>query len=241
MAIEYNACMSAALGLLRLQQVDTRIGQLEDRLELIRLELESEAELRAARQAAEIAHAEQDSVEKSRLEAEIQAASQRKKLQQAETALYGGTVRNPKELQDLQADVASLRKHLAGLEASELSWMEELEAAEGQTQLARAEFDRVIEIVQQKRAQLVDTQVELQRQVENLRAERQAALAAVASEFLGTYESLRKSRRGIAVAEVSDNSCAACGTVLTAALQQSARHAATLVHCPSCGRILYGG
>jgi len=56
---------------------------------------------------------------------------------------------------------------------------------------------------------------------------------------LERYEALRQQRRGVAVAEIRDNACDACGTTLTAALQQSARHAAELVHCPTCGRILF--
>jgi predicted nucleic acid-binding Zn-ribbon protein len=59
--------------------------------------------------------------------------------------------------------------------------------------------------------------------------------------MLEMYENLRQQKRGVAIAEISDNACAACGTTLTAALQQSARSATTLTHCPSCGRILYAG
>ena len=38
------------------------------------------------------------------------------KLARAETRLYGGSVRNPKELEDLQQDVAQLRRHLSQVE-----------------------------------------------------------------------------------------------------------------------------
>jgi predicted nucleic acid-binding Zn-ribbon protein len=66
-------------------------------------------------------------------------------------------------------------------------------------------------------------------------------LSAVAAEHLQAYERISQLRRGVAVAEISDNACRACGTVLTAAQQQNARHTAQLVFCPSCGRILYAG
>ena len=45
----YNAAMSAALGLLRLQKVDSSINQIQARLEHIRETLENDAELAAAR------------------------------------------------------------------------------------------------------------------------------------------------------------------------------------------------
>lgn len=233
--------MSAALGLLRLQQVDSRIDQLENELERIRADLENNAEAAAARQAFEAAEAEQQEAESSRHEAEMQASSQRDKLRQAESALYGGSVRNPKELQDLQADVGSLKKHLARLDETEVAWMERLESAEEQRCTARARLDQVLLRVQADHDRLSSKQSDLKRTRQSLQAERGAAVEAVNPRFLETYDSLLRSRRGVAVAEVSDGACGACGTVLTAALQQNARHAAELVHCPSCGRILFGG
>jgi predicted nucleic acid-binding Zn-ribbon protein len=233
--------MSAALGLLRLQQVDSRLDQLENRLERTRAELENDAEVATSRRTFEAAQAEQDEAEHGRLAAETQATSQRRQLQKAESALYGGSVRNPKELQDLQADVASLKRHLAELEEAELAWMEKLEAAERQGQAARDRLDQDLVRAQSDESRLLGQQASLIRTKESLQAERSAAVSAISEHLIKTYENLRGSRRGVAVAEVNDNACAACGTVLTAALQQSARHATQLVHCPSCGRILYGG
>ncbi|MFH1184403.1 MAG: C4-type zinc ribbon domain-containing protein [Chloroflexota bacterium] len=233
--------MSAALGLLRLQQVDSRLDQLESKLEGTRAELENDAEVAAARRTFEAAQAEQEEAERRRLAAEMQASSQRRKLQHAESALYGGSVRNPKELQDLQADVASLKRHLAALEEAELGWMEKLESAERQCGAARDRLDQDLGRAQSAESRLLAQQASLLRTKESLQAERSAAVSAISERLLETYENLRGSRRGVAVAEVNDNACGACGTVLTAALQQSARHATQLVHCPSCGRILYGG
>jgi hypothetical protein len=233
--------MSAALGLMRLQQVDTRIDQVDDSLERIRAELENDAELHAASNELEVAEAARSDAELNRQEAEGQANSVRHKMQQAESSLYGGKVHNPKELQDLQADVASLKRHMSTLESTELSWMEQLEAAESLSLRARKQLEDVMSRARVRSSRLVEDQAGLRRTREDLQTERDAASGAVAPKLLDAYEQLRRSRRGVAVAEVRDNACGACGTTLTAALQQSARHAPDIVNCPSCGRILYGG
>jgi len=233
--------MSAALGLMRLQQVDTRIDQVEDSLLRINVELGDDAELRAAKDELAAADVASSQAEAERQEAELQANAVRNKMREAEASLYGGKVRNPKELQDLQADVASLKKHLAALESTELTWMEKLEAAEGLGVKARASFEGAMERATARNGRLIDEREQLLRTREDLRAEREAASAAIPPRFLMAYEQLRKSRRGVAVAEVVDNACGACGSTLTAALRQSARHAPDLVNCPSCGRILYAG
>jgi predicted nucleic acid-binding Zn-ribbon protein len=233
--------MSAALGLLRLQRIDSRISQLETRLGQIRAALEGDAELVAAGQAVERAAEEHQEAERARRTAEVQRQAQRSKMQQAESSLYGGTVHNPKELQDLQADVVSIRKHLAKLEDLELDCMVRLETAQEVLGATRSRQDEIAARVASERQHLVDEEAGLSRDRESLQVERQAAESTVAADLLEAYEALRKSRRGLAVVEIADNACTACGAVLAAALQQNARHARELVHCPSCGRILFAG
>jgi uncharacterized protein len=233
--------MSIALGLFRLQQVDSRISQVEARLSKVRETLENNSELRSAHDKVAAAQMEQQDAERSRRDAEQDARSQQIKIQQAESSLYGGSVHNPKELQDLQAEVASLKKHLATLEERELEAMLNAETAEASLHSVEHGLQQTESRFEDEHRKLIDDQDALIRDLTSLQAERQAAIGAIPAEMLSVYEGLRQQRRGVAVAEVSDNSCRACGTTLTAAVQQSARHNLQLVHCPSCGRILYAG
>ncbi len=233
--------MSAALALFRLQQVDTRIGQLETRLRKIQETLENDSELRAAVQKHKAAEQEERRIEQERHAAEEGARDQQVKIHQAEASLYGGAVHNPKELQDLQADVASLKKRLAATEEQELDAMIKLETAQAARVAAESELATLRSRLGADNVHLLDEQAGISRDLQALQTERQAAVSAVDARSLQGYESLRQGRRGVAVAEVADNACGACGTTLTAALQQSARHAAELVYCPSCGRILFAG
>jgi len=239
MHIAYNGGMSAVLSLLRLQQVDRNMDKLENELAQIKSSLENDAEVEAARQALQAAEEQQTRGEAARLAAERQASAQRTKLHQAEASLYGGTVRNPKELQDLQADVAALKRHLQVLDDAEIRCMQELESAEADVRLAGAKMDETLARAGKAEAVLLSRQSELLRGRASLQAERSAAAETIRPAWQTTYESLRRSRRGLAVAAVGDGACAACGTALTAALQQNARHSPDIVLCPSCGRILY--
>ena len=110
--------MSAALGLYRLQQIDSQIDLARARLESIRQSIENDIELRMANERVGAAEKNRHEAERAQKQAEAEAQAQRIKIEQAEASLYGGAVRNPKELQDLQHDVASLKKHLATLELS---------------------------------------------------------------------------------------------------------------------------
>ncbi len=238
-SFRYNHPMSAALGLFRLQQVDTRIGQMEARRRKIQETLENDSELQAAIQRVKAAEHQAYLIDQQRRAAEEGARDQQVKIQQVEASLYGGKVHNPKELQDLQADVVSLKKHLATVEDQQLDAMLQLESSQTALQQAQADLERVRSRLGEENRHLLDEQAALQRDLQGLAAEHQAAVSAVDPRMLNTYEAIRAQRRGVAVAEVADNACGACGTTLTAALQQSARHAADLVYCPTCGRVLF--
>jgi uncharacterized protein len=231
--------MSAALGLYRLQQVDSQMDHTHARLKAIQQILENDEELR--RSTARCTDAENRFKESERLlkQSEQEVEKQRIKIQQTEASLYGGLVHNPKELQDLQKDVASLKKHLDTLEERELEAMEASEKAEQELQDARADLERVKASKGEQFRNLTDESLVLNRDLERFSSERLAVVTDLTPPAITSYEQLRKQRRGIAVTNLSDGACAACGTTLTPSQQQSARSTSQLFYCPSCGRILY--
>ena len=231
--------MSAALGLYRLQQVDSQIDQIQARQKWIRDTLQNDLSLRTATQA--FTSAENKFKESSQAlkltEAEVE--KQRIKIEQTESSLYGGTVRNPKELQDLQKDIVSLKKHLETLEERQLEAMLNAESTEQDLQAAGAKLEQTQANVNEQNRDLSTENKVLERDIERLDNERKAAISDLATDAVQLYDQLRKQRRGVAVAAINDSACAACGTTLTQSHQQNARSTTQLITCPTCGRILY--
>jgi predicted nucleic acid-binding Zn-ribbon protein len=231
--------MSAALGLYRLQQVDSQMDHARARLKAIQQILENDEELLVSTARCSAAESRLAEAERLLKLGEQEVEKQRIKIQQAEASLYGGLVKNPKELQDLQKDVASLKRYLETLEERELEAMEAAEAAEKDLQQARAELELVKASRGEQFRHLTEESTALHRDLERISSERGAVMQGLGGQALQAYEALRKQRRGIAVTTVHDSSCSACGTTLTASQQQSARSTSQLFHCPSCGRILF--
>ena len=146
---------------------------------------------------------------------------------------------NPKELQDLQMEVASLKRHLETLEERQLEAMVNAERTENELQAANEKLESVRSNLKDQNRDLTQESDTLNKDYERLLSERNAVMSDITEQAIKTYDQLRKQKRGIAVAALNDNSCAACGTTLTASLQQSARSASQLFTCPTCGRILY--
>ena len=232
--------MSQTLNLYRLQQTDSQIDRAQARLQAIQKILKDDAMLREANVQSEVAEKSRLAVERAMLKAENAVEAQRVKIEQSEASLYGGQVHNPKELQDLENEVAALKRYLVTLEDRLLEAMlacEEAEAAYKATQEAlRAARARWAD----QNQSLGQEGTALQKESEKLIAERQAITSAISEENLALYDELRHQRRGVAVAGIAENACAACGAVLTPAQQQAACSASQMMRCPSCRRILYG-
>ena len=227
------------MGLYRLQQVDSQIDGIQARQQTIRETLQNDLKLQAATQAFAVADSKHKEASRALKQTETEVEKQRIKIEQTEASLYGGRVQNPKELQDLQKDVVSLKKHLETLEERELEAMVLAETAENELQTAKTELDQIQVNLNEQYRDLTKENETLDKELERLEHERKAILSDLVSSAVSTYEQIRKQRRGIAVTTISDSACTACGTTLTLSLQQSARSATQLFTCPTCGRILY--
>jgi len=231
--------MSAALGLYRLQQVDSQIDGIQARRQWIRDTLQNDVKLQAATQTLTAADNNHKDAARVLKQTESEVEKQRIKIEQTESSLYSGRVQNPKELQDLQKDIASLKKHLETLEERELEAMIVIETAEQELQSAKSELEQIQANLKEQNRDLTTENEALEKDLERLEQERNAILSDLEAPAITTYDQIRKQRRGIAVTIISDEACAACGTTLTLSLQQSARSANQLFTCPTCGRILY--
>jgi hypothetical protein len=232
--------MNQTLSLYRLQQTDSQIGRAKARLQVIQKILENDEALRQASAQAEVAEKNRLAAERALRQAEDTVRDQHIKIEQTEANLYSGSVHNPKELQDLQNDVAALKRHLATLEDRQLEDMLACDEAESAYQSTQDALRAVQSQWNEQNQSLSQEQAGLQREIAKLEAERQAIANAIPAQFIEGYNQLRQTRGGVAVAAISDSACAACGSGLTPAEQQAARSAAQIARCPSCGRILYG-
>ncbi len=126
----YNDAMSQTLSLYRLQQVDNQIDRLQARLKDIQKLLDDDVELRQLNEKAEAAGVRCQNADDALKQAEKNVQDQLIKIEQTQSSLYGSKSHSPKELQDLQNDVAALKRHLVTLEDRQIDAMQESETAE---------------------------------------------------------------------------------------------------------------
>jgi predicted nucleic acid-binding Zn-ribbon protein len=237
----YNLPVSRASALFRLQQADLAIDQGRDRLAAIDAELGQDAVLRQARERAGRAEEARGAAARAVREGEAEVQDQRRKIEEAEGKLYGGAVQNPKELQELQAEADSLRRHLSTIEDRLLERMVELERTEGEADARRADLELAEADRSGRNRSLEEEQEKLRESLERRTQEREAATAGIEPADMELYMRLRQNLGGLAIVEMIEDSCGACGLTLGSSENQEVRSGANLLRCKQCGRILYAG
>jgi predicted nucleic acid-binding Zn-ribbon protein len=233
--------MSQISVLYRLQQIDSQLDSTRMALQNIEGKLNDDAVIRSAQQVVTELEQEHQMQLKSLRTAENKSHDTRVKIELSEASLYGGKIHNPKELQDLQNEIAALKRLISSLEDTELEAMLAVEESEANLARAMKSLKELESQQSERNAFLIGDKTKHVAQIDRLESERNATLPSISSADLALYEQLRKSRNGVAVVKISSRACAACGTTLTAALVQSVQSTDQLIRCPSCGRILYPG
>jgi predicted nucleic acid-binding Zn-ribbon protein len=235
--------MSRWESLLAVQGHDTRVDQLARRLDTlpVRAELASAAEQVAVvdRQLASVDE-RRGELTRSQQRLEDEIASLTERANQAEKQLYSGAVSNPRELQALQDDVASIRRRIAQIEDDELEIMELSEPVDAQRAELVAERERLEAETERLTGELAAAESEIATELASVRSERDEAAADVPSELWAEYDMLRSQLGGVAVARLVGTTCQGCHLQLSAVEVDRIRKLGVdeLVHCEECGRLL---
>ena len=232
--------MITGFQLFQLQEIDTSIDIANRRIKEIEIILTDESLISQAKELVEQhkVNLQQQKTLFNSIDNDIQ--SKKIKKAQSESSLYSGTISNSKELQDLQKEIASLSAFIAKSEDELMVKYVELEKTE--KELGEANENLLIRLseFESQKSLLNGEKNNLAHSIQNLLGKRVSVIAPIDTAILGNYETLRRSKNGIAVARLQDDSCSSCGASLTANQCQQARSQVKLFNCPSCGRFLYG-
>jgi len=235
--------MSIAAQLFDLQVVDLEIDGANARLAAIDRALADIEAVAAAGAAAAEADRLLAAARGALIDAEL-ALSQHEAHQAAvQTKLYGGSVHNPKELQNLQQDADSLARQKDHLEVTVLELMEQAEAAQAAAQSAHETLAQAQAESSAAHALLHAEAAGISTRLPSLTGKRSDLAAQVPGSILPIYTALRAQKNGRAVARLEQTMCTGCGVSMSTGEAQHARSAAAygLAYCTNCGRILYAG
>jgi uncharacterized protein len=229
--------------LLEVQDHDTRIDQLNHR----RATMPERARLLALRQASlELAAStEQLSTQRAalasqerRLEDEIALVEDKRRS--VDSALYGGTVSNPRELQSMQEEISALARRQGQLEDQAIDIMEQIEPLETRlSELAESAKENEVDTASAADA-LAESERVIEAELVQEHARRAEAAEGLPEELMAEYVRLRGRSGGVGVARLAGSQCGACHLTLSAVEVARIKKLPpdAVAHCEECGRIL---
>ena len=223
----------------QLNEIDLAMDAVRARMAEIAEALKEPSALSAARAAARAAETELTGFRRTQRECELDQQQAAARLSQAQGRLYSGRIRNPKELEDAERDVAQLQRQRAAAEDALLEALIAVEAATEASTAAQAELNQLSAAWAATQAALRDEQAQLSERLAAGRAQQAAARRAIPPASLQTYDSLRPRRGGRAVARLDGDTCAACLVAVPPLKAEAAREGDALVYCENCGRLLW--
>jgi uncharacterized protein len=225
--------------LIALQNLDTNVRRLEAELEAIpqrRAEIEKEFEQRASEFLALENRRDEARTTRARLETELQET--RTKAEHADRALMAAT--NEKEYTAAIREGDAARKHGSELETKILEQMEAFDSAEKAINERAADIER---LRAERDAQLAALEAQAHKQTEQIEAERrerERIFNTLPKQLSALYKRISaRVRGGIAVAEARNSSCTACHMTLRPQVMAEIRRGDAVITCDNCARILY--
>jgi predicted nucleic acid-binding Zn-ribbon protein len=233
--------MSQITFLYQLQTIDSEIDRINKRIDAINTIISSDQEVIKSLASLEGSKKKQSLQLKSLEKIEDEVSRNKTKIKQSEDKLYSGVVKNPKELQDLQTEIKSIKNRITDLEDEQLEIMLVLEEIEAEVKQKDLSYQQLVEEKTKNNASLLQEKKDLEIDLQKQLTQKAPAINQISEDVLAKYEHLRKIRSGVAVAILDDNTCSACGTSLTSSDVQKVRAHDADYFCSSCKRFLFSG
>ena len=151
-----------------------------------------------------------------------------------------GQITNPKDLERMSGELASLERRITTLEDEELEVMERLEEAQGRLLDVQTHMDAAKDRAGSAATARAERSGELDQQLGEVTARRDATAPELPADLLALYEKLRANKDGVGVGELRRKECGGCRLSLNPADLAVITRAPVddVVRCEECGRIL---
>lgn len=227
--------------LLDLQAVDIRLHEVRARLAAFpKKTAEADARVAAAKAAVEQSKASQLNTikERKKYELDVEQWKERVRKYRDQTS----QVKTNEAYKALQHEVEMAEAEIAKAEDRLLEQMVNAEEYDRRVKSSEKDLKEVEDAARGQRAKIDAEKAAAEKDIAALEAERARAVADIPENLLDHYDRIVRKHNGIALAEVRNEKCGACGMIVRPHVIQEMRRAKgedDLFHCETCTRILY--
>ncbi len=226
--------------LLELQSVDVRLNEVRTQLAKFPKKL-ADADARAATAKAELEQSKAAQLasfkDRKKYELDVESWKDRARKYRDQTS----QVKTNEAYKALQHEVQMAEDEIAKAEDRLLEQMVAGEEYDRRIKKAEAALKDVEAEVRVQRATIEENKAAAEKSLAEFTAERSAVVAEIPENLLDHYERIAHKHNGVALAEVRDEKCGACGMRVRPHVFQEMRRLGSdeMFHCETCTRILY--
>ncbi|MBJ3813023.1 zinc ribbon domain-containing protein [Streptomyces flavofungini] len=238
-----NAAPADQIRLLDLQDLDVRLAQLAHKRASLPEHAEIESltkDLTQLRDLLVAATTEESDCAREQTKAEQDVDQVRQRAARDQKRLDSGAVSSPKDLENLQKEIASLAKRQGDLEDVVLEVMERRESAQERV----AELTERVGSVQSKIDDATGRRdaatSEFDSEAANITKERALVAGSIPADLLALYDKVRAKQGGVGAAKLHQRRCEGCRLELDITEVNDIKAASPdkVVRCENCSRIL---
>ncbi len=217
---------------LRIAEVEREVATLPKHIAQIEKALDSHLRRLEADRGALVANQK----ERKQLEDDVKVENQ--KISKLRDQMLGA--KTNEQYRAFQHEISFCEASIRKAEDRTLDLMAESEPLDANVKKAEAALKVEKQQVETEKAQARERTAVDQKQLDELKTERQQLVAVLKKPAYSAYERIRKKwHGGAAVAEVTEGRCSACQILLRPQFFQDLRNSGEMMFCESCGRILY--
>jgi predicted nucleic acid-binding Zn-ribbon protein len=223
----------------KLHQIDKRIVEIRSRAAALDPGRRLQAEIDALNKEFESKKAEVDDLAGELADLELKQKGFDEKIKKFDKQLYGGNLVNPREVENMQKEIAMLKRQRGELDVRVLELWEIVPVArEAAAKAKAAAKERRGELNEYQKKVLV-SKGELEAAFKEASGRRAAIAAEVEPGLLRRYETIRQKHGGIGMSRLlKAGSCEMCGTLQPRKTIELVKEGQAMT-CESCHRILY--
>ncbi len=176
-------------------------------------------------------------LQKQRKERELDLASKEENAKKLQTQLY--TLKTNKEYQTMLTEIDGVKADVSMIEDKVLEILTQADKAKAEVEQEKARLKEEENSFNEQKKK-VDTRVkQIDDRLAALDAQRKQASVGIEPKILKQYERILKSREGLAIVEVRDNSCKGCNMLVPPQVINLIKMYHRIVTCEVCNRMLY--
>ncbi|MFE1247421.1 zinc ribbon domain-containing protein [Streptomyces sp. NPDC058735] len=238
-----NAAPADQIRLLDVQDLDVRLQQLAHKRKSLPEHAEIESLTKDHSQLRDLlvaAQTEESDCAREQTKAEQDVDQVRQRAARDQKRLDSGAVSSPKDLENLQREIASLARRQGDLEDVVLEVMERRESAQERVAELSERVGSVQSRIDDATARRDAACEQIDAEIATVTKEREVIAGSIPADLLKLYDRLREQQGGIGAAKLYARSCQGCRQELAITELSEIRKAApdTVVRCENCRRIL---